>query len=48
MTIREIHSDELNGLLELYTHLHGNPIPESSEKLTMLWKKYALTTIITS
>lgn len=39
MTIREIHSDELNGLLELYTHLHGNPIPESSEKLTMLWEK---------
>lgn len=35
--IREAVYDDLDGLLELYTHLHGNPIPEKSESLAKLW-----------
>lgn len=35
MIIREIKSDELNELLELYTHLHETCVPEQSEKLAM-------------
>ena len=33
MTIREIKENELNELLELYTHLHETVVPEQSEKL---------------
>lgn len=35
--IREAVYDDLDGLLELYTHLHGNSIPEKSESLARLW-----------
>lgn len=28
---------DLNGLLELYTQLHGNPIPQANQKLLSLW-----------
>ena len=35
--IREIKSDELNELLELYIHLHETGVPEQSEKLAETW-----------
>lgn len=35
--IREIRDGDLPGLLALYTHLHDNPLPESSEALQGLW-----------
>lgn len=34
--IREIVSADLNGLLQLYTHLHNNPLPEQSDALSAL------------
>ena len=37
MLIREIVNTDLWGLLELYTQLHDNPVPENSEYLTTLW-----------
>ncbi len=36
--IREINQNDLDGLLELYTQLHDNLIPEKSESLTALWQ----------
>ncbi|MCM1024021.1 MAG: GNAT family N-acetyltransferase [Prevotella sp.] len=36
--IREICRDDLDGLLELYTQLHGNPVPEKTAELAALWK----------
>lgn len=35
--IREIGETELNALLDLYTHLHGNPLPEKTPVLERLW-----------
>ncbi len=35
--IRELTSGDLWGLMELYTQLHNNPIPEDSEQLRKLW-----------
>lgn len=35
--IREIKTDELNDLLELYTHLHELGVPEHSENLEKTW-----------
>lgn len=37
MTVREIESNELNELLELYTHLHETGVPVQSEKLADTW-----------
>lgn len=37
--IRETTPQDLHGLLELYTHLHNNPVPPESESLTALWDK---------
>ena len=37
--IREILPTELNGLLQLYTQLHGNPIPEDTQALRKLWQR---------
>lgn len=37
--IREAVFDDLDGLLELYTYLHGNPIPEKDGRLSGLWEK---------
>ena len=36
--IREIKVSELDGLMELYTHLHNNPFPEKDERLTSVWQ----------
>ena len=35
--VREIKENELNGLLDLYTHLHEIGVPEQSEKLAETW-----------
>lgn len=37
--IREINESDFNGLFELYTQLHGNPIPENTAELTALCRK---------
>lgn len=37
--IREIQQSELDGLLRLYTQLHGNAIPEDTEALRNLWQR---------
>lgn len=37
--IREIRRRELGGLLELYTHLHDNPLPPDSAALRRLWRE---------
>lgn len=37
MIIREIKKNELNALLELYTHLHELGIPEYTEHLQNIW-----------
>ena len=37
MIVREIKENELNDLLELYTHLHELDIPENSEQLQNTW-----------
>lgn len=37
--IREIRHDELMELLELYTHLHEDGVPEDNEKLQETWGK---------
>ncbi|MCL2463430.1 MAG: GNAT family N-acetyltransferase [Defluviitaleaceae bacterium] len=39
MTIREAEESDLKGLLELYTHLGDNPVPEINESLVELWHK---------
>lgn len=37
--IREITENDLDGLLQLYTQLHDNPIPEKTAGLYELWGK---------
>ena len=38
--IREAVTTDLEGLLELYTYLHGNPIPEKDKRSNFyLWQK---------
>lgn len=37
--IREITENDLDGLLQLYTQLHDNPIPEKTAGLSELWGK---------
>ena len=36
--VREIRDNELNQLLELYTHLHETSVPEASEHLKQTWQ----------
>ncbi|MBQ9140969.1 MAG: GNAT family N-acetyltransferase [Lachnospiraceae bacterium] len=36
--IREITEQDLQGLLELYTQLHNNPIPANTQELQKLWQ----------
>ncbi len=35
--VREIHSNELNKLLELYLHLHEKEMPDITEHLSKTW-----------
>lgn len=37
--IREVTKVDLSDLLELYTHLHDNPFPEITDKISALWDK---------
>jgi len=37
--IREIMDNDLTELLQLYTQLHDNLMPESSEKFSQLWEQ---------
>lgn len=37
--IREAEYSDLDGLLELYTFLHDNPIPEKDKSLADLWDR---------
>ena len=37
--IREIVKNDLDGLLQLYTHLHDNPLPAPSPGLSTLWNE---------
>ena len=37
--IREITENDLDGLLKLYTQLHGNLLPEKSDTLNQLWSE---------
>lgn len=37
--IREITEKDLDGLLTLYTQLHGNPFPKKSDELNRLWSE---------
>ncbi len=35
--IREVTASDFDGLMELYTHLHDNPIPERTDKVISVW-----------
>lgn len=37
--IREITASDFDGLMELYTHLHGNQIPEKTDDMEALFEK---------
>ena len=37
MNVREINENELDKLLELYTHLHETGVPEQNKKLAETW-----------
>lgn len=37
MTVREVMKDELNALLQLYTQLHDNAMPDDAQELENLW-----------
>lgn len=37
--IREIEFYDLDGLMKLYTQLHGNEIPDKTNDLLLLWNK---------
>lgn len=37
--IREVSDADYAGMMQLYTHLHGNPIPENSDKVAAVWHR---------
>lgn len=39
MEIREVNENDLSGLLELYTQLHDNQMPNVDADLNKLWKR---------
>jgi len=39
MLIREVNADDLDGLLQLYTHLHNNSVPEELTYVCSVWNK---------
>lgn len=39
MTVREAEPRDLDALLNLYTHLHSNPLPEKDSRLAGIWKQ---------
>ncbi len=39
MEIYNAKSDDLKGLLKIYTQLHENPMPEINSKILSLWQE---------
>ncbi len=39
LQIRAAAAEDLPGLLALYTHLHGNPIPEIDNRVEGIWRR---------
>lgn len=39
MNIREITEQDFDGLMQLYTQLHDNPLPERTPQLAALWQR---------
>ncbi|MBE6889668.1 MAG: GNAT family N-acetyltransferase [Ruminococcaceae bacterium] len=37
--IRELTENDFDGLMQLYTHLHDNPIPQKSGEILALWQR---------
>lgn len=37
--IREANIDDFDGLINLYTHLHNNPMPDKTPELLVLWER---------
>lgn len=37
--IRELTAADFDGLMELYTHLHDNPMPERREEVMAVWEQ---------
>lgn len=37
--IREVTDTDFNGLMELYTQLHDNPMPDKTPEMMELWKR---------
>ena len=37
--IREITADDFDSLMELYTFLHNNSVPEKTEKVMSIWER---------
>lgn len=37
--IREIDKDDFQGLMQLYTQLHNNPIPEETQDIDNIWNQ---------
>ncbi len=37
--IRELTENDFDGLMQLYTHLHDNPVPTKSSEILSLWQR---------
>ena len=37
--IRELTENDFDGLMQLYTHLHDNPVPQKSGEILALWQR---------
>ena len=37
--VREVNTDDFDGLMKLYSHLHNNPIPEKTSEIMELWDR---------
>ena len=37
--VREVNTDDFDGLMKLYSHLHNNPIPEKTPEIMELWDR---------
>lgn len=37
--IREITEKDFDALMQLYTHLHDNPVPEKCDKVAAVWER---------
>lgn len=37
--IRELAANDFDGLMQLYTHLHNNPVPVKTDEVMTIWNK---------